>query len=407
MMPEKVFEELKVADFSWVQVGPILTKYLADYGATVVKVESIKHPDIIRTSAPFKDGKPGVNRASYFAYYNCNKLSFGLDMNHPKAYNVAKRLVQWADVVVENFAPGMMERWGLDYQELKKIKPDIIMLRISNQGQTGPHSRATSYGLMLVPMAGFSQLIGWPDRDPLTLNLAWPDYIAPQFALTSLIAALEYRHHTGKGQLLDLSQLETSLYFLLPPILDYTVNHRQSMRMGNECPFAAPHSVFRCRGEDRWCAIAVFTDEEWTGLCKAMGNPPWTEEESFSTMLSRKQNEGELNEKIEAWTINLTPEEVMSRLQEEGVSAGIVANIADLYKDPQLRYRNHFWTVNHPEIGEMTCLGQPSILSRTPAQLQRTAPLLGQDTVYVCQKLLGMPDKEFDELVVSGVFDGK
>ncbi|MFC1982210.1 CaiB/BaiF CoA transferase family protein [Chloroflexota bacterium] len=403
-MPENVFEGLKVADFSWVQVGPLVTKYLADYGATVVKIESMAHPDITRTSAPFKDEKPGVNRASYFAYYSCNKLSLALNLNHPKALDVAKRLVQWSDVVVENFAPGMMERWGLGYEELKKIKPDIIMLRISNQGQTGPHSRIASYGLMLVPMAGFSQLIGWPDRDPLTLNFAWPDYIVPQFALTALIATLEYRRRTGKGQLLDLSQLEASLYFLLPPILDYTANNRESMRMGNSCPFAAPHGVFRCQGEDRWCAIAAFTDEEWASLCKAMGNPLWSKGERVSSMMSRKQNEAELNERIEAWTIHFAPEEVMSRLQREGVSAGIVANIADLHKDAQLRYRNHFWMVNHPEIGQMTCLGQPSILSLTPAQLRRPAPLLGQDTVYVCHKLLGMPDAEFDELVVSGVF---
>ena len=403
-MMGRVFQGIKVADFSWVVAGPLVTKYLADYGATVVKVESMEHPDVLRLSAPYKDNKPGVNRSGYFAYYEHNKLSLSLNLNHPRAKEIALRLVYWSDIVVENFSPGTMERWGLGYEELRKAKPEIIMLRISNQGQTGPWSTVPSYGTLLTAMAGFSEVIGWPDRDPLMLNLAWPDFIVAPMAFTVLVAALEYRKRTGKGQCLDLSQLENSLLFLSPLVLDYVVNGRENKRIGNSSPFAAPHGVFRCRGEDRWCAIAVFTDEEWESLRWAMADPPWARQAKFSTLSKRKENEEELNHLVEAWTINFTPEEIVSQLQSSKVSAGVVKNAADLYTDPQIRCRNVLWAGSHEEMGKCTCLGQPFILSHAPAELQRCAPLLGEDTVTVCQNLLGISEEEFDQLAISGVF---
>jgi len=238
----------------------------------------------------------------------------------------------------------------------------------------------------------------------LMLNLAWPDFIAAPIAFTALIAALEYRQRTGKGQCLDLSQLENSLLFLSPLVLDYVANGRETKRSGNSFPSAAPHGVFRCRGEDRWCAIAVFTEQEWDRLCQAMGNPPWTKQAKFSTLLDRKRNEAELNRLVEAWTINFSPEELMRQLQSLGISAGVVESAADLYNDPQIRYRGALWNMNHEEIGQCTCLGQPSILSRTRDQLQTSAPLLGQDTIYVCQELLGMAEEEFDQLLIDGAF---
>jgi len=404
MMVGRPLEGIKVADFSWVVAGPLVTKYLADYGATVVKVESMEHPDILRLSAPYKDNKPGVNRSGYFAYYESNKLSFSLNLNHPKAKEIALRLASWGDIVVENFSPGTMERWGIGYEDLKKVNPECIMLRISNQGQTGPWSKVPSYGTLLTAMAGFSEIIGWPDRDPLMLNLPWPDFIAAPVAFATLIAALEYRQKTGKGQCLDLSQLENSLLFLSPLILDYVANGQETKRSGNCSSFAAPHGVFRCRGKDRWCAIAVFTDQEWDSLCQVIGNPPWTKQAKFSSLLDRKQNEEELNRLIEEWTVNFNPEELMTKLQSSGVSAGVVQSAADLYNDPQIRYRGALWSMNHEEIGRCTCLGQPSILSQTPAQPWRPAPTLGQDTLYVCQELLKMADEEIDQLIISGVF---
>jgi benzylsuccinate CoA-transferase BbsF subunit len=404
-LPKDALDGVKVADFSWVLAGPLITKCLADHGATVVRIESGKRPCVHRAVAPFKDGEKGLNRAGYFAYYNANKLSCQINIDHPRAEEVLKRLIMWADIVVENFSPGVMDRKGMGYEELRKIKSDIIMLRSSNQGQTGPFAKHAAFGVQLVGLLGFSQLIGWPEGSPLQTTMAWTDFVVPQFGVAALMAALEYRDRTGKGQLLDVSQFETSLHFLAPPILDYVVNQNESMRMGNRCPYAAPHGAYRCQGEERWCVIAVFTDNEWKDLCKVMGHPQWTTDGKFSTLLARKENENELDQLIEAWTINLSPEEVMSRLQAEGVAAGVVKNGRDIYEDPQLRQGNHLWPLEHKEMGMFTHMGQPFTMSETPARPRSPAPLLGEHTEYVCRELLGISEEEFSDLMSDGVFE--
>jgi crotonobetainyl-CoA:carnitine CoA-transferase CaiB-like acyl-CoA transferase len=388
-------EGIKVADFTWVIAGPLITKNLADYGATVVRIESRKRPDLIRVTMPYRDGKVGLDRAGFFCYYNANKYSLSLDLSHPKGVEVAKRLISWADVVAENFAAGMMEKWGLGYENLKKLKPDIIMLRTSNQGQTGPLAQQPGLGTHLSALAGFVNLTGWSERPPTPLQSAYTDYISQNFATTALVAALEYRRRTGKGQLLDVSQLEAGLQFLTPIILNQVVSNRESSRMGNSCPYAAPHGAYRCKGDDRWCVISVFTDREWEAFGKVIGNPPWTKEPRFTTIRSRKENEAELDRLVEGWTINLSAEEVTAMMQAAGVSAGVVKSPEDIYHDPQLRHRNFFWTLNHKEIGHVSHLGPVSILSKTPAEPRMPAPCLGEHSEFVCKQLLGMSDEEF------------
>ncbi len=404
-MEREVFKQVKVADFTWALIGPLTTKYLADYGATVIRVESMKSIDVNRITAPFKDGQPGVNRSGYFAYFNANKYSMCLDMKHPRAIEVAKRLVGWSDIVVENFRPGVIERWGLGYEDLQKIKPDIIMLRLSNRGQTGPHANHATLGVPMGGEAGFCYFTGWPDRDPLTVPVAYLDTIAPRFAAALLAAALIHRQRTGKGQCLDISQLEAGVQFLAPVLLQYTANGTESGRMGNSCYYAAPHGVYRCRGEDAWCAITVFTDEEWNNFCSVLGNSPWTHESRFATILGRKENEEELNVLVEEWTMQFSPEEVMALLQKAGVAAGVVADSERLYQDPQLKERGQFWPLDHPELGLFSHLGEPSRLSKTPARARMPAPNLGQHTEYVCTKILGMSDNKFLELFNTGVFE--
>lgn len=398
------FEGVKVADFSWSVAGPLVTKYLADYGAVVVRIESPSHPCILRTSPPFKDEEPGLDQAGYFAWYNPNKYSIHLDLEKFEARQLAQRLVAWADIVVESFSPGTMERWGLSYKEIKKTKPGIIMLSSSSQGQTGPFAKFASLGIPLVGLGGFSRFLGWPDRGPLPFPMAYTDIISPRFAAAALIAALIYRRRTGMGQHIDIAQLESSLQFLTPAILDYTVNDRDGRLFGNSHPSAAPHGIYRCKGEDRWCTIAVFTDGEWQAFCNVLGNPAWGGEPKFATFLRRKENELELNKLIEQWTSRHAPEEVMEKMQAAGVAAGVVKNAKDLYEDPQLRARQLFWETKHEKLGEFTSLGQASRLSRTPAKLRRPSPLSGEHTEYVCTQLLGMPDEEFIELWQSGVF---
>jgi len=401
-----VFSGLTILAFCWAVVGPLTMKFFADHGATVIRVETSLRPCTMRISAPYKDDKPNVNRGGYFNYYNSNILSLSLNMNQPEAIEIAKKLVAESDVVMENYTPGVIEKWGLDYEELKKIKPDIIMLRQSGYGSWGPYANLPAFGMVLVPIAGLPNFIGWPDKEPLPVGVsAYTDCISPRFASAALIAALDYRNKTGKGQLLDLSQFETSIYFLMPAVLEYISSGREPSRIGNSSPYAAPHGVYPCKGDDRWCTIAVFTDDEWISLCREIGKPEYARDPRFSTLVNRKKNEDELNELLGDWTAGLTAEEVMERLQVAGVPAGVVKNTADVFVDPQLKKRNIYWPMEHSEIGLFTHLGQSFQLSKTPARSYSPSPLLGEHTEYICTRILGMSDGEFVNLMQAGVFE--
>ena len=400
-----VFDGVKIVDFSWVMVGPMTSRYLADYGATVIRVETATHIDILRTTPPYKDRIKGVDRAGYFAQYNTNKYGMTLNLNHPKGRDVARRLIAWADVVTESFTPGTMEKWGLGYEEVKLMKPDIIMLRTSMLGQTGPHSHLPGTGVNLVGLSGFAHLCGWPDRDPSQPYGPYTDSVAAHLCAAVLIAALDYRRRTGEGQLLDISQLEAGISFIAPVMLDYFINQRIHTRVGNECPCGAPHNAYRCRGDDRWCTIAVFTDVEWLAFCRVIGNPSWAEDARFAKMQDRKNHEQELDRLIEEWTIHHTAEEVMVMMQKERVAAGVVQTAQDLCDDPQLKHRGYRWTIDHAEMGLFPCFGQASRLSKTPAQGRMPSPCLGQHTEYVCREILELSDEELIELLTDEVFE--
>ena len=290
-------------------------------------------------------------------------------------------------------------------RKLRQIKPDIIMYRTCMQGETGPHCHLPGTGVNLVGLSGFAHLCGWPDRAPAQPYGPYTDSIAPRFGTAVLIAALDYRRRTGKGQLIDVSQLEAGVNFIAPVMMDYFVNRRVANRMGNHSPCAAPHNAYRCRGEDRWCTIAVFDDEEWQGFRRAIGNPSWSREPRFATLAGRKENEDELDKLIEEWTITHTAEEAMNLIQKEGVASGIVETIQGLYEDAQLKHRNYFWVANHREMGQFSYFGQASKLSKTPAQLQMPSPCLGEHTEYVCKELLQMSESEFDQFLIEGAFE--
>ena len=403
---EGIFSGLKILAFAWAVVGPLTMKFFADHGATVIRVETSGRPCTMRSSAPYKDNKPGLNRGGYFTYYNANILSLALNMNHPKAAAIARRLVAWSDVFFENYTPGVVEKWGFDYENLKKIRPDIIMLRQSGYGSWGPYKNLPAFGMVLVPIAGLPNFIGWPGKEPLPVGVsAYTDCISPRFAAAALIAALDHRNKTGQGQLLDLSQFETAISFILPGLLEYESTGREPERIGNSSPHAAPHGVYRCRGEDRWCTIAISSDDEWVNFCRAIDKPELLQDPRFSTLGNRRKNEDELNKIVGEWTVNFSPEEVMSRLQKTGIPAGMVSNAADVLNDPQLRQRNIFWPMRHAEMGDFTHLGQSFQLSETPARPYSPAPLLGEHTEQICTEMLGMPDDEFVSLMAEGVFE--
>jgi benzylsuccinate CoA-transferase BbsF subunit len=400
---KKALEGIKVADFSWVIAGPFATKYLADHGATVIRIESAEYPDILRYTQPFKHNRPSMDRSGFLAHYNSSKYSVSLNLPHPRAQEVVKRLVTWTHIVVENFRPNVMKSWRLNYEELVKIKPDITMLSPSNQGQTGPSSAQPGFGVQLTSLSGFTYLTGWPDRDPAGLFQAYTDFISDRFAAIALLAALDYKRKTGKGQYIDVSQIQCGLQLLAPILLDYTINGRVWSRVGNHCNYAAPHGVYTCKGDDNWCTIAVFTEEEWQGLCDAMGNPQWTRDSKFATLDSRLRNEEELNRLIEDWSSQYTPKQVMTLLQAVGVASRIVNTAEKVFSDIQLRHRQQFQVLNDGEPGPFSFIAPPFRLSLTRAEL-RPSPCLGEHNEYVCTNTLGMRDEEFVELVEAGLF---
>jgi crotonobetainyl-CoA:carnitine CoA-transferase CaiB-like acyl-CoA transferase len=298
-----------------------------------------------------------------------------------------------------------MERWKLGYDDVVKIKPDIIMIRNSNQGLTGPAATHPGLGNHINGLTGMVNLVGWPEWEPISLMVAYSDYMVPHFAAAALIGALDYRRKTGKGQLLDISQFEVSLQLLTPNIINYTVNGTEENAKGNSCDYAAPHGVFRCKGDDRWCTISVFNDLEWQAFCHAISKPDWLKRPEFTSFENRKQNEAKLNNLIGQWTMQREAEEVMKLLQNAGVSAGVVQDAKDLYDDIQLKERECFWVADHKELGRFSHLGQPSLLSKTPAKFYCAAPCLGEHTEYVCRELLGISQEKYDKYLIEGVFE--
>ena len=400
----EAFKGLKIVDFSWATVGPRAVRYFADHGATVVKVESPDFFDMVRLNPPYKDNMQNVDRSGLFAIYNVNKYGTTLDLNKVEGLAVAKRLIEWADILVESFRPGIMKRWGLDYDSIKDLNPGLIYASTSMLGQTGPYHLYAGYGELAAAIAGLENLVGWPDRMPCGLFWSYTDHVAPQFLVTAIVVALLQRRRTGKGQYIDQSQNESGLQFLAPALLNYAVNGRIATRDGNRDPYAAPHGAYRCTGEDRWCVIAVHTDEEWQAFCRVIGQPELIRDKRFATLKQRKENEAELDRVVEEWTSKLPPETVMERLQQAGVAAGIVETAEDMHHDPQFKHRNHFLLFDHPVIGPHPVDTLPLELSKSPARQYLTSPCLGEHNAYVCTEILGMSDEEFTRLFQAGVF---
>lgn len=404
MDKRKIFEGIRIIDFSWIFTAPLVTKFMGDYGAEVIKIESATRPDDVRALGPYKDNKPGVNRSGVFAIYDSSKYSMTLNLRKPKAVEIAKNLVAKSDIVVESYRAGVINKMGLGYEDLRKVKPDIIMLSCTVYGQTGPASVQAMLGTYFQSQAGVVHFIGWPDRAPVVVPNPYTDYHAPWIALSSVLSALDYRRRTSKGQYIDVSQIESTPHFMAPVLMDYLVNGREQTRMGNRCSYASPHGVFRCKGDERWCAIAVFNDEEWEGFCRALGTPSWTKEKRFSTILRRKQNEDELERIIEEYTKNHTPEDVASAMRREGVASSVVQSGQDLLeKDEQSKYRNYFVKREHPEMGNCVVQQPPFRFSKAESEVRRP-DCLGEHTEYVCTKVLGMSDEDFVKLSSEGIF---
>ncbi|MFN4099829.1 MAG: CaiB/BaiF CoA transferase family protein [Pararhodobacter sp.] len=378
---------IRVLDFCWIGAGSYTTKILADMGADVIKVESEMHLDSLRKGPPFKDGKPGVNRSGYFADRNSSKRSLTLNMKHPEAREVALDLVRSCDLVTNNFTPGVMERFGLGYDSVRAVKPDIIFVSMSMQGQTGPESAYLGYGLTIGAVTGLQYLSGLPDREPSGTGTNYPDHIPnPCHTAFAIIAALRHRRRTGEGQVIDVAQTEPTVAILGSEMCAAWSGGPEQARQGNRAQGMAPHGVFPVQGEDRWIAIAAPDNAAWAGIERVLGSfGP-----GLDTLAGRLAAVDRLEAMIAERTLGWEGQALMSALQAEAVAAGIVQTAADIVDtDPQLRHRNHWQVMAQPGVGDMLYNAPPWRFSVTPSGLRGPAPLLGEHTQAIVEEELG------------------
>lgn len=400
--PGLPFEGLKVADFSWVGVGPISAKYLADHGADVVRIESATRADNLRTAGPYTDDVAGWNRSQFFGEFNTSKRSLTLDLKHPRAGEVARRLLGWADVVLESFTPGAADRLGIGYAAARAANPSVVMVSTCLMGQTGPVASMAGYGYHAAAVAGFFELTGYPDRPPVGPWNAYTDTVAPRFLTATLLAALDRRRRTGEGCHVDLGQMEAALHFLAPELLAHQATAQRFARNGNRARHAAPQGVYPCAGDDEWLAIAVDSDAQWRALRRVLGDPDWAADPALETVAGRLAAHDALDAGLAAWTRSRDPREAMETLLAAGVPAGHVQRSSDLLRDPQYLHRRfHRWH-EHPEMGRVPCSGHQFRIDGYDNGPRSAAPLIGGESFEVLSEALGFTPEQVAELMASG-----
>ncbi|MFN2536804.1 MAG: CaiB/BaiF CoA transferase family protein [Mycobacteriales bacterium] len=406
---------IRVADFCWMGVGGVATRLLADFGAEVIKIEDRTRLDMPRRLPIYKDGQvrtfgeedanPDPNKGGLFNNYSRNKLGVTINMRSPRGRELADRLISASSIVSENFAPGVMERWGLTYERLRELRPDVIYARMSGYGHSGPHSEFRSYGPVVQAVSGMSQISGLPDREPSGWGLSYMDNQAAYYNSSALLMAILQRSITGLGTEIDVSAVEVGVALLGPLLLDASVNGRGARRPGFptgnrlEHPHAAPHGVYPTAGEDQWVAIAVFDDAGWARLVTALGDPDWAASEQFSTAASRHREQDLLDKHLADWTRTRDKHDVMVLLQNHGVAAGAVQDAREVNElDLQIAARGLFFEMDHPVIGPARFEGTPITFSGLEQDNWRSAPLLGEDNDFVFTEILGLSSDAIAEL---------
>jgi crotonobetainyl-CoA:carnitine CoA-transferase CaiB-like acyl-CoA transferase len=400
--------DLKVVEFSAAMAGPWIGRMMAWCGAETIRVESKRHPDVVRLYVPPWAPEQGTQPqlSPWFTDWNAGKRFVALDLTRPRAVELAKRLVARCDVVIENYSSGVMDKLGLGYAELARVNPRLVMLSTSGYGDRGPCSRYVTWGPNIEALSGLSRLSGFPEREGAVTQYAYPDALSALHGLFAVMCALDHRARTGTGQFISLSQFETTVAALGPAMMERLVNDREPQRAGNAAAHAAPHGCYRCAGDDRWCAIAVADDAEWRRLCEVLDAPDWTGDPRFATRAARLEHAAELDERIEAWTRERPPYQVMETLQRAGIAAGVVQTVEDQFRrDPQLEARHFFEEVEHLKKGRVVATGIPLGLTGTPGRSGRAGAALGEDTDYVFGTLLGMAPEEIRECIEVGAIE--
>jgi crotonobetainyl-CoA:carnitine CoA-transferase CaiB-like acyl-CoA transferase len=403
----QALQGVRIVEFSAGMAGPWIGRFLAYCGAEVIKVESRNRPDVTRLYVPPWAPELGIQPqlSPWFTDWNAGKRFVALDLTRPRAVELARRLVGVCDVVVENYSTGVMDKLGLGYAELQSVKPDIIFFSSSGYGDTGPYQRYVTWGPNIEALSGLSTLSGFPQRPCTVTQYAYPDAVSALHGLFAVLCALDYRRRTGTGQYINLSQFEATTSVLGHVLMEYLANGHEPQRLGNRSRRAAPHGCYRCLGEDRWCAIAVFEDAEWERFCNVVAEP-WTREARFATLACRLDNVEELDALVQAWTACRDAYEVMAGLQQAGIAAGVVQNVEDQFRrDPQLAARHFFEEIEHVAKGTVVANGIPLGLTRTPGGTTQAGAAVGQDNDYVFGELLGMTADEVCDAIAAGAIE--
>jgi len=399
-MKKVPLDGIRVVSLGTGGVVPDCVKILGEMGADVIKIESKQNLDFVRTIGWDINAVPGFNEI------NRNARSFGVNLKNAAGGDLVKALVERSDIVTENFRAGAVERLGLDYESVRRIRPDIVYLSSQGFGKTGPYSGHKAYGPLMAAASGMLRLWAHPDDPyPVGSTVPIPDHFASKHAVLAILAALDYRRRTGKGQFIDLSLVEVGANLIGASYLEYTVNGRQPQPLGNRSPYAAPYGIYRCKGDDQWCAISVFTEEEWRAFCGAVGHDEWTRDARFADTASRLRNVDALDALIEEWTSQREATEVMNTLQAAGVAAGVAARSADALADPQLEHLQAFVEVDHPVVGKKLYPAIPFKITGMTFSESRPAPLFAEHTVEICREILHLPENEIARLVDAGVLE--
>jgi crotonobetainyl-CoA:carnitine CoA-transferase CaiB-like acyl-CoA transferase len=410
-MAYELLKGIRVLDLTMVFAGPVSSRILASMGAEVIKIESAVRPDVFTRGNVYPENDPGAepwNRGSLFHSLNAGKLGITLNLGSDKGRDIFKRLVKISDVVMENYSPRVMENWGLGYEELKKIKPDIIMASMSGLGHTGPLHDFYMYVPGMEGMSGLTHMTGYPDEPPMLSGFSYGDWTSGGASSAAILIALFHKKSTGQGQFIDLAGREAMIANVGNIIMDYTLNKRVQNRMGNDEPYAAPHGCYRCKGEDNWINIAVQNDEEWTGFCDVIGNPDWCKLDKFGNLVKRWNNRSELDKLVEEWTIKQDKFDLTEKLQKTGVPAGAVLTIKEVNLNPHLIERGFFSVIDHGEgVGKRPIPNQiPAKFNNKESFVPARAPRFGQDNRYIFGELLGIPADELAVLEAEKIIGG-
>ena len=395
---------IRIADFTWAGAGPFCTKVFSDFGAEVIKVESSSRVDPVRSGGPYKDGVPGINRSGYFASRNSGKKSISLDLKSEEGKKLALQLIQESDVVTNNFGPGVMQRLGLGYDDVKKIKPDIIHLSMPMYGQEGPLASLLGVGMTISAVSGLLWLTAYGPNDPVGPGTHFPDHAAnPYHAAFAILGALRYRRKTGRGMRIDLAQVESTINFVGPAVVEYGTTGQEPVQTGNRSVADAPHNLFKCSGDDAWCAIAVQDDTQWRALASVMNSAELLQDQTLRKSENRLKRVDEIEARVASWVATQTAADVVQILQQAGVPSAIVARSKDLLTDnPHLAERGYWQQIDHPEVGETTFTSPPYLIDGKRLELKRP-PLIGEHTEMVLRDILGCDAKEIARLKAEGI----